>query len=276
MSRMQNRDQMQRADAGDDDALPRTAPPAPADDWALFLDVDGCLLELAETPDAVVVPDGLRERLEALQSRLDGALALVSGRMIETLDELFAPSRFNAVGLHGVQCRRQGNRSGPDHAAPGLAAVRTAALRLAAIYDGALVEEKGPSLALHWRRAPDAEPALLAFAEHSLEQLPGYRLQHGKQLVEMYPGGADGEVVDKGRAIAALLDLPPFRGRLPVFAGDDLTDESGFEVVNARGGLSVLVGDRTPSAARHWLRDPAAVHAWLGVERGRGGSDARS
>src|SRR5690606_8952280 len=129
MPRMQNRDQMQRADAGTDDAPPRTAPPAPADDWALFLDVDGCLLELAETPDAVVVPDGLRERLEGLQSRLGGALALVSGRMIETLDELFAPSRFNAVGLHGVQCRHGGKRSGPDHVPPALAAVRAAALR---------------------------------------------------------------------------------------------------------------------------------------------------
>ena len=267
MSRMRSSNQTQRADAGADDAPSRATPPAPADDWALFLDVDGCLLELAEAPDAVVVPDGLRERLEALQSRLGGALALVSGRMIETLDELFAPSRFNAVGLHGAQCRHQGNRSGPEHVPPGLAAVRAAALRLVAIYDGALVEEKGPSLALHWRRAPDAEPALLAFAEHSLEQLPGYRLQHGKQLVEMYPGGTDGDVVDKGGAIAGMLDMPPFRGRLPVFAGDDLTDESGFAVVNAQDGISILVGSREPSAAHFGLSGPKAVRRWL--EEGR-------
>lgn len=268
MSRMRSSEQIECA--GTEDVPPRAAPPAPADDWALFLDVDGCLLELADTPDAVVVPDGLRERLEALRSRLDGALALVSGRTIDTLDKLFAPSRFDAVGLHGVQCRHGGRCSGAGQPPPGLVDVRDAASRLVAVYDGALIEEKGPSLALHWRRAPDAEPALLAFAEHSLEQLPGYRLQHGKQLVEMYPGGADGDVVDKGGAIAKLLDMPPFRGRLPVFAGDDLTDESGFEVVNAHDGLSVLVGDRTPSAARHWLRDPAAVHAWLGVESGAG------
>lgn len=270
MTRMRNSEQIERVDAGSDDPRSRTAPPAPADDWALFLDVDGCLLELAETPDAVVVPDGLRERLEALRSRLDGALALVSGRTVETLDKLFAPSRFDAVGLHGVQSRHAGRCSGAKPPPPGLVDVRDAASRLAAVYEGAVIEEKGPSLALHWRRAPDAEPALLAFAEHSLEQLPGYRLQHGKQLVEMYPGGTNDNVIDKGTAIARLLDMPPFRGRLPVFAGDDLTDESGFEVVNAHGGLSVLVGDRTPSVARHRLRDPAAVHAWLGVESGSG------
>jgi trehalose 6-phosphate phosphatase len=246
------------------------APPPVQPHWALFLDVDGCLLDLASTPDAVVVPDGLRERLETLQSRLDGALALVSGRTIATLDALFAPSRFNAVGLHGVEHRCAGGESATAQPPPALADVRKAATRLAAVYDGTVVEDKGPALALHWRRAPDAEPALVAFAAHSLEQLPGYRLQHGKQVVELYPGSAGGEDSVKGGAIAEVLVTPPFHGRLPVFAGDDLTDESGFEVVNAHGGLSVLVGDRTPSAARHWLRDPAALRAWLGVEQGAG------
>lgn len=252
-----------------EDEAAMDAPPPPADDWALFLDVDGCLLDITDTPDAVVVPDGLRETLEVLRSRLDGALALVSGRNIATLDALFAPSRFNAVGLHGVECR---NDAGELHAAqspPQLAGIRKAASRLAAVYDGVVVEDKDPALALHWRRAPEAEPALQAFATHSVEQLPGYRLQHGKQVVELYPGGAGDEGADKGRAIAQLLQAPPFEGRLPVFAGDDLTDESGFEVVNAHGGLSVLVGQRTPSAARFGLRDPATVRAWLGAHSGK-------
>lgn len=245
------------------------APPPPVDDWALFLDVDGCLLDIADTPDAVVVPGGLRDTLEALQSRLDGALALVSGRNIATLDALFAPSRFNAVGLHGVECRNLGGATPAAQSPPELDGIRKAASRLAAVYDGVVVEDKDPALALHWRRAPEAEPALQAFAVHSVEQLPGYRLQHGKQVVELYPGGAAGEGIDKGRAIAELLQASPFEGRLPVFAGDDLTDESGFEVVNAHGGLSVLVGQRTPSAARFGLRDPAAVRAWLGVRTGK-------
>ena len=269
MERMHNHDQQPGA-VSSPIASPQYAPPPPADDWALFLDVDGCLLDLAGTPDAVIVPDGLRERLEALQVRLDGALALVSGRTIATLDALFAPSRFNAVGLHGVERRRGGGEPAAEPASPGLDGVRKAATRLAAVYDGTVVEDKGRALALHWRRAPDAEPALLAFATHALEQLPGYRLQHGKQVVELYPCGSGDDAVNKGKAIAGLLASPPFRGRLPVFAGDDLTDESGFEVVNARNGLSVLVGDRAPSAARHRLRDPAAVRAWLGVAHGAG------
>lgn len=260
-----------------DDATPdragvtrATAPPAPADDWALFLDVDGCLLDLADTPDAVVVPDGLRERLETLRSRLDGALALVSGRSIATVDALFAPARFDTVGLHGVECRSQSDASATTtQAPPQLDGIREAATRLAAVYDGVVVEDKGRALALHWRRAPDAEPALLAFANHSIEQLPGYRLQHGKQVVELYPGGSDDAPVDKGRAIAALLESAPFRGRVPVFAGDDLTDESGFRTVNAHGGVSVLVGSRSPTVARFGLRDPAAVRAWLGAGDGR-------
>lgn len=251
-------------------AQARRAPPPPADDWALFLDVDGCLLELADTPDAVVVPPGLRETLEGLQRRLDGAFALVSGRTIAALDRLFAPSRFNAVGMHGVERRHPAVGEAVARAPEVLSDVRTAAQRLASVYEGALVEDKGAALALHWRRAPDAEPALLAFAAHALERLPGYRLQQGRQVVELYPGHPDGGDVDKGAAIAALLDTAPFRGRLPVFAGDDLTDEHGFDVVNARDGLSVVVGDRRPSAARWHLRDPAAVRAWLGADEGGG------
>lgn len=262
MSRRDHANQATRTDPPPDI---RRAPPAPADDWALFLDVDGSLLDLAHTPDAVKVPEGVLARLDALHARLDGALALVSGRAIVTLDTLFAPSRFNAAGLHGAEHRHAGVRSVASEAAPQLQRLHDDAMRLAAIYDGALVEHKGAAIALHWRQAPDAEHALQAFAAHSLSQLPGYRLQHGKQVVELLPENSDEGSADKGEAITTFLETPHFAGRVPVFAGDDLTDESGFEVVNARGGISVLVGDRSTSAARYRLRDPAAVRAWLGV-----------
>lgn len=241
----------------------RPAPPAPADDWALFLDVDGCLLELAETPDAVIVPAGLRERLEALRARLGGALALVSGRSIATLDDLFAPSRFDAAGLHGIERRQHGRDDVAAVAPPELDVLLKEAGRLARDHEGVVVEDKGASLALHWRQAPAAEHLLQAFALHALSRLPGYRLQHGKQVVELRPGHAD-----KGDAIVAFLETPPFAGRVPVFAGDDLTDESGFIQVNARSGISILICDpalERDSAARCGLRDPAAVRAWLGV-----------
>ncbi len=230
----------------------------PADDWALFLDVDGCLLDLADTPDGVVVPPGLPTRLDALSQRLGGALALVSGRTLAGLDRLFAPLHLPAAGLHGLERRHQGVHVASPEVPVALAQVRDEASRLAARHPGAVIEDKGAAIALHWRMAPQAAAELRAFAAGTLERLPGYRLQHGRQVVELRPASAD-----KGDAIAAFLDETPFRGRLPVFAGDDLTDEHGFEIVNARGGLSVLVGAREPSVARWHLHDPAAVHEWL-------------
>lgn len=236
----------------------RARPPSPADDWALFLDVDGCLVDFADAPDAVRVPPRLPALLSALARRLDGAVALVSGRPLAGLDRLFAPLRLPAAGLHGLELRN-GALLRPAPGVPAaLAGIRDEAATVSLAYPGAIVEDKGPALGLHWRRAPGARDALRALAEAALPRLPGYRLQHGDSVVELRP--ADG---DKGSAIAALLDVPPFRGRVPVFAGDDITDESGFAIVNARGGLSVLVGAREPSAAHYALRNPTAVRRWL-------------
>ena len=240
---------------------PRPRPPRPADDWALFLDVDGCLLELAEAPDEVTVPAPLPALLDQLAQRLDGALALVSGRALASLDTLFAPLQLTAAGLHGLERRSAVATISSPPRSPALAAVHEEARVLADGFPGALVEDKGAALGLHWRRAPHAADTLRSFAEAALPRLPGYRLQHGDHVVELRP--AEG---DKGSAIRALLDEPPFRGRVPVFAGDDITDESGFAVVNALGGVSVLVGDRAPSAAHFGLRDPAEVRAWLAME----------
>lgn len=240
---------------------PRPRPPRPADDWALFLDVDGCLLELADAPDEVTVPPPLPGLLERLADRLDGALALVSGRALASLDTLFAPLQLTAAGLHGLERRSLVATVPAPPRSAALESVHEEARSLADGFPGAIVEDKGAALGLHWRRAPHAAGTLRAFAEAALPRLPGYRLQHGDHVVELRP--AEG---DKGAAIRALLDEPPFRGRVPVFAGDDITDESGFAIVNALGGVSVLVGDRTPSAAHFGLRDPAAVRAWLAME----------
>ena len=244
-------------------ALP--PPPALPDNAALFLDVDGCLLPFAPRPDAVHVPPALVERLLALEAQLDGALALVSGRSVATLDQLFAPAVFTAAGLHGVERRRAGQALDAREIPPELARVCDAAVRLAQDHPGALVEDKGLALGLHWRMAPEADKAatgaaLRAFAAGALTGLPEYQLQPGDHVIELRPRHAD-----KGSAILAFLEEAPFAGRVPVFAGDDLTDEPGFAAVEAHGGISILVGDRTGSAARFHLASPAAVHRWLGV-----------
>lgn len=239
----------------------RPQPPAIADDWALFLDVDGCLLDFAATPDGVVVPTSLSAMLAVLASRLQGALALISGRALDTLDDLFPALRnLPAAGLHGLERRGAGAfRQAAPSSPRALAAIHAEAEALASAWPGAVVERKGPNLALHWRAAPQAAAPLQALASAVLPRLPGYRLQAGDQVLELRPDAG----ADKGSAILAFLDEPPFRGRVPVFVGDDLTDEHGFGAVNARGGISILVGARKASAAHYGLRDPASLRAWL-------------
>lgn len=245
-------------------SVSRTAPPPLAPDaTALFLDVDGVLLDFAAHPDAVRVPAALVARLDALHAALGGALALVSGRSIDTLDALFSPLRLPCAGLHGLERRHRGEVARMQADTEALAAVRDAARRVVARYPGAVCEDKGIALALHWRAEPLAAADLQALASSAAMQLPGYHLQAGDHVVELKPASAD-----KGAAIEAFLHEPPFRGRMPVFAGDDLTDEHGFDVVNTHGGVSILVGGRTSSAARHALPDVPAVHRWLGLDAG--------
>jgi trehalose 6-phosphate phosphatase len=228
---------------------------------ALFLDVDGTLLEFAATPREVSVSDDLRELLRALSSAADGAVALVSGRAIADLDALFAPLTLPSAGLHGFERR---SASGNYHRRPlpsgaALAVARGAMLDLAGRHAGLLVEDKRFALALHYREAPHLEDAVVKAMENLTTRLEGeLELQHGKMVVELRPAGAT-----KAQAVAAFLDEPPFAGRLPIFIGDDLTDEPAFELVNRRDGLSVVVGATRPSAARSRLADVTAVHDWL-------------
>ena len=240
----------------------------PDDDWALFLDVDGCLLDFADAPDRVVVPLGLRERLFSLSLRLGGALALVSGRSLQSLDDLFWPLRLPAAGMHGVERRSQARLVHAPKADLALRRLCAEAGVLALRHPGAIVENKHAGFALHWRAAPAAEAALRGFAEAAVAELPGHRLQLGDHVAEVVPAGGD-----KGRAIEDFLAEAPFAGRFPVYAGDDLTDEAGFRAINARDGASVLVGGRGDSAARFGLRDPAEVRAWLDMP---GAGDLRS
>ena len=238
--------------------LYRPRPPAPHASCALFLDVDGCLIEFAPAPHLVTVPADLRRSLSVLSDALDGALALVSGRSLDVLDTLFWPLTLPAAGLHGNELRtRDGVLRTPAPCAS-LPPIIAEAVALCVHHPGAIVEHKGAGFALHWRAAPDAEPALRAFADDAVKRLPGYRLQSGHCVIELLRGDED-----KGTAIATLMDAAPFRGRQPIFAGDDLTDESGFRTVNAVGGISILIGARKDSAARFSLSDPACVRAWL-------------
>lgn len=228
---------------------------------ALFLDVDGTLLEIAPAPQAVTVSAELRGLLRTLQRASGAALALVSGRAIADLDELFAPLLLPAAGLHGFE-RRDAAGTYRCNAAPPedtLAFAREVMSRLARQHPGLVMEDKRFALALHFRRAPQLEGLVLGAMEALVARLGGdLELQRGKMVVELRPAGAT-----KAAAVAAFLAEPPFAGRLPLYVGDDLTDESAFELVNAAGGLSVLVDSARESAAVARLPSVAAVHQWL-------------
>ena len=234
-------------------------PPAPSAAWAFFLDVDGTLLHLAATPDAVRLTPDTAAVVRALHRATGGATALVSGRAIADLDAIFGAPPLPAAGQHGFE--RRGSASAIQRDDLDARRLDAARQRLASVVDahqGLLLEDKGHSLALHYRGAP----AHAAVADHTMRGLArelgaDYRIQRGKHVLELRPRAGD-----KGEAITAFLLEPPFADRIPVFVGDDLTDEDAFAVVESLGGHSVKVGEG-PSRARWRLHDPDAVREWL-------------
>ena len=231
-------------------------------DIALFLDVDGTLLEIAQSPDAVKVPASLRNTLDLASDRVAGALALISGRKLGDLDQLFAPSVFPAAGQHGFERRDfSGNLALPQVDTERLMMARTQLTALVERYPGLLLEDKGSGLALHYRNAPHLEASLKQLMNELLiSTAPQFELKPGKFVLELTPAG-----YSKRTAIEAFMQEAPFAGRTPVFVGDDITDEDGFAAVNALGGYSIRVGTdkNAPTAARFHFGSVSAVIAWL-------------
>lgn len=225
---------------------------------ALFLDYDGTLAEIAATPGEAVPDAGLPGLLARLEERLDGALAIVTGRPVADIDGFLHPLRLTVAGLHGLTLRRSdGSVVAPDGSGAALDPVREAFSAFTVEHPGTNVEDKGLSVALHFRGAPSSSAAADALARRIAAEEGRLKLQRGKMVVELLPAGTD-----KGTAIAALMTERPFVSRRPVFVGDDITDEAGFVTVNGQGGMSVRVGSG-PTAARFQLRDTVAVQEWL-------------
>lgn len=225
----------------------------------LLLDLDGTLLDIAPRPEAVRVPDGLVATLEAVGRRLEGAMALVSGRPIGELDRLLSPLRTAAAGVHGAELRRRPD--GPIERQPAPAALERARALLAAtpLPAGVLVEDKEVALAIHWRAAAGSPDALLDRLQALLhEAAGGLEAIAGKSVLELRAAG-----LDKGVAVCALLREPPFAGRLPVVVGDDRTDEDAFRAVERAGGVALPVGPAPPGGRRAVFAGPERVRAWL-------------
>jgi trehalose 6-phosphate phosphatase len=234
-----------------------TAPPLAAAN-CLFLDLDGTLLALRDDPASIPADAALLALLREIETYLGGALAIISGRPIADLDACFAPLHLAAAGIHGLE--RRGADGTTTSMLVDTSSLRGAAWQVAAEMEGmplSQLEDKGASLALHWRRAPQDAPALRSLASRTLQDLgPGFRLLEGNCVVELLP-----RVANKGDAVRAFLDEAPFRGRRPVFIGDDLTDLAGFAAATAAGGYGIAVGDRV--TAEYRVPDVDAVRAWL-------------
>jgi trehalose 6-phosphate phosphatase len=235
-------------------------PPPPLsllDGAALFLDFDGTLVELADAPDAIEVPGELSGLLERLAARLDGRLAIVSGRALGDLDRHVACGGVALSGSHGLELRLADGKAAPVPRPAGLDEARREVRRFAETGEGLLVEDKPASVALHFRQAPERGREVAAFAA-ALAARTGLIVQEGKMVAELRPSGAD-----KGDALRALMREPAFAGARPLFMGDDLTDEHAFAAAAELGGAGVLVGPGRATAARYRLEGVAAVAEWL-------------
>lgn len=225
---------------------------------ALFLDFDGCLVELAETPGAVVVPEDLGPTLARLHAASDGAVALVSGRAVADLRGFLPDFPGVIVGSHGAEIDRG---DGPAHTVDPdperVEALQRMVQGFAASDPAYIAEAKPTGIVLHFRRNPELRGAAWHMLDAAMAEFPGFHIHHSKMAFEIRPDG-----VGKERAVETLLAEPPFRGRMPVFFGDDVTDEPAMEFVRGAGGISVKVGEGQ-TCAECRLPDPAAARAAL-------------
>lgn len=229
------------------------------DRLALFLDVDGTLAPIIDRPEEVEIPADVLDAVRVLHEHGAGALALVSGRSLQDLDRLSAPLSLPLAASHGAQWRNASGEVRQVQSDPAVLDTFAAALEpLLRAHPGLRLERKGMSLALHYRNAPQCEP-LVTDAMQALANAHAatHTLQAGKCVLEVVPRG-----VSKGAAIGRFMQAPPFWGRLPVFIGDDLTDESGFKMVNQLDGISVKVGEG-PTQARHRIASVDALREML-------------
>jgi trehalose 6-phosphate phosphatase len=230
-----------------------------ASNWALFLDIDGTLLDIAATPDDVEPNRRNIVLIKRLHEVARGAVALISGRPIAGIDELFAPLKLPAAGQHGVERRDAAGRV--HRQVVDASRLRRAATRIrdyAARHPGLVFEDKGYSVALHYRLAPKLRDAAHDLVLGVVAGLEGqFEAQHGKMVIELKPAGRD-----KGMAVMEFMNEAPFAGRVPVYLGDDLTDEHAFREVNRLGGHSIKVGEGA-TAARWRIHSSHEVRSWL-------------
>lgn len=226
---------------------------------AILLDIDGTILDFAPSPRQVSVPPNLRRTLTRLLDLTGGALALVSGRSIDDIDLIFSPLRLAAIGVHGAEMRIAGGAPVQKRAVPLSEGLKHRLEQVAKLGPGIFAEDKGYSLALHFRQSPASEPELLRAIHTICAGVPqeAVEILPGKFVVDIKPAA-----IAKGEAVRALMQHPPFAGRHPIFIGDDTTDLSVFDVVPEFGGRAYSVGGIAADVDGHF-ETPEMVRSWL-------------
>lgn len=234
--------------------------PGGVDGLAVFLDIDGTLLDIADTPDGIVVPAGLPAALARLAARLGGAVALVTGRSVATVDRLFPGLSVVVNGLHGAEWRDGAGRVFGGGVTAEFSAAKDRLREQVSLWPGVIFEDKGRAFAAHYRLAPASEAQVRRLMRALSDSVgEGWKLQEGKAVVELRPSGRN-----KGDALMQTMEHEAFAGRLPLAIGDDVTDEAMFAAANRLGGLSVRVGaDDRETLARFRVDSPAEVRAWI-------------
>jgi trehalose 6-phosphate phosphatase len=231
---------------------------ARTDDSALMIDIDGTLLDMAATPEAVHVPHGLVETLTRLAVTFGGAVALITGRRVADADRFFAPLKLAVSGVHGTEARCAHDGSTALLAEPVPSALTSAVQAAARSLPGILVEEKGAGLAVHYRNAPEARQALEVELRRIIVRWEGFALRTGRKVLDVVP-----RAHSKATGLAWLMGLPAFRGRRPIMIGDDHGDEPALKAAERLGGIGLKVAGEHFSPATADFASPAGVRAWL-------------
>jgi trehalose 6-phosphate phosphatase len=230
---------------------------ANADEWALFIDIDGTLLDMAPTPDAVRVPAGLVETLTRLSATFKGAVALITGRRVADADRFFAPLKLSISGVHGTEARGACGDT-TMLAQPVPASLTSAVGDVARALPGILIEEKGAGLAVHYRNSPEARASLELQLRQVILHWEGFAVRRGRKVLDLVP-----KTHSKATGLAWLMQLPAFNGRRPVMIGDDHGDEPAMEAAENLGGIALKVAGEHFSRNGADFASPARVRSWL-------------
>ncbi|SMQ72108.1 trehalose 6-phosphatase [Devosia lucknowensis] len=238
---------------------PATNPGAIAPRLAIFTDFDGTLVEIADTPDAVEVSTELTDQLDQASRDFDHAFAVITGREIADIDRFLSPLHLPVAGAHGAQRRRADGTllELDDEISAAAEAIAEAVQPFLMTHPELILEAKDGAVALHYRQAQQLENECVLVMQEAIADHPGFTLVHGKMVIEARPSG-----YDKGSALRAFMQEEPFRGRTPIFIGDDTTDEDAFRVAQELGGIGIKLGPGE-TVARMRIADVASVHALL-------------